>query len=415
MPRTKKVAENFVENISETEIDPVIQELKVNIETHEIEPVEADDDDKKRIKKHSRFYDTYIIKTLRQVSEHNEITTNARQQLNSILIHISRIISTISRELSESGKKRTISSKEIEGAFRIVFNGELKECCIKEGQSAAANYNDKMETEEKTGKKTQSRQNRAGIIFPPSLTERFLRKFGSFKVMLTSDAPVFMAAGLEYFTSELLELASGYSNKNNKIRITVRDLELAVRNDREFSKLFTKNRLEFIGGGVNPFIHSVLMVKKNVKRKTEQKKCRPGVVALRDIKRYQKIGDCLMFAKHPFEMTVRNIIANDFESKLKISKDVFLYLQYFLEQRLINLLQMANNQAIYARRIKLFPTDIEMVRSIIENRMPEFFQLESDNTEIYLPGGSVQIEINHSDEEDQDTFTESEDDTEFFD
>ena len=86
-------------------------------------------------------------------------------------------------------------------------------------------------------------------------------------------------------------------------------------------------------------------------------------------------------------------IAIDVKNNIKISKEAFLYIQYFIEQRLINILQMANNVAIYSGRIKLFPTDIEIVLSVMENRMPSFFNVENQ-AEIKLPNGFVKIEVN---------------------
>ena len=49
---------------------------------------------------------------------------------------------------------------------------------------------------------------------------------------------------------------------------------------------------------------------------------------------------------------------------MKISKDVFIVLQYFIEQQLLSLLRNANFAAIHAGRVKLMPIDINFVRSI---------------------------------------------------
>ena len=47
--------------------------------------------------------------------------------------------------------------------------------------------------------------------------------------MVTSYAPVYLAAVLEYLTYEILDLASIYCKDNKRIRITIRDLEVVIR------------------------------------------------------------------------------------------------------------------------------------------------------------------------------------------
>ena len=186
--------------------------------------------------------------------------------------------------------------------------------------------------------------------------------------MVTSSAPVFLAAVLEYLSAEVLELASNSANSNKRIRITIRDLQLSVGEDQELSELFNKLNITFIGGGVVPHIHPCLSSKKPRKKKkntvnTGVKKphrFRPGTVALREIKKFQKMSNCLTFAKVPFERFVRSIISQNNE-KMKISKNVFIILQYYIEQYVVNLLKDANLAAIHTGRVKLMLSDIEFI------------------------------------------------------
>ena len=110
----------------------------------------------------------------------------------------------------------------------------LQKCADYEGKKALSNFNDLEKT------KGSSRQNKAGIIFPPYIMEKFLRNFGNSKLMVTSTAPIFFAAAIEYITAEILDLASISSKDFKRVRITIRDLELAIRNDEELDSLFTK-------------------------------------------------------------------------------------------------------------------------------------------------------------------------------
>ena len=176
-------------------------------------------------KKKYHFFETFISKVLKQVSSSSGITSNAKQQLNSALIILSKKISSIVVNLTEISKKKTISEKEVINALSIIINGDLLSKSIYEGKKALSNFNDLEKT------KGSSRQNKAGIIFPPSIMEKFLRNFGNSKLMVTSTAPIFFAAAIEYITAEILDLASISSKDFKRVRITIRDLELAIRND----------------------------------------------------------------------------------------------------------------------------------------------------------------------------------------
>jgi histone H3/histone H3-like centromeric protein A len=135
-------------------------------------------------------------------------------------------------------------------------------------------------------------------------------------------------------------------------RITVRDMELAVRNDIELDTLFKKYNIMFLGGGVVPFIHNSFI--------TSAKS-----IALKNIKKQQKISESLVLAKSPFEKLVRHILKENSSDHSKISKDVFTVLQYFTEQYIIDLLYNANYLTIHAGRIKLIPSDIQLYSSFL--------------------------------------------------
>ena len=315
-------------------------------------------------KKKSRFFETYISKVLKQVARNNGITSNSKQQLNSALCIVARAISLMSVRLTEIAKKKTISDKEVANSVRIIFSGDLASNSIREGTKAV----EKFITESSNG---CSRQGKAGIIFPPSITEKFLRNFGYSKVMVTSTAHILLAAVLEYLVTEILLLASKSSVNNKRIRITIRDLQLSVGEDYELSDLFEKLNMSFLGGGVIPYIHKCLVTKKQRKKKKhiesqwvkKPHRFRPGTVALREIKKFQKMSNCLTFAKFPFSRFVRRIV-NKNNDGMKISKDVFIILQYYIEQYVVSILRDANSAAIHTGRVKLMLSDIEFICSL---------------------------------------------------
>uniref|UniRef100_A0A6C0EQ89 Core Histone H2A/H2B/H3 domain-containing protein n=1 Tax=viral metagenome TaxID=1070528 RepID=A0A6C0EQ89_9ZZZZ len=319
----------------------------------------------KVMRKKTRYFETYISRVLKNVASENGITSNAKQQLNSAICILARILSSVMTKLTVSSKKKTLSVKEVKNASILYITGTLLENAVKHAEESVVKFS-QGET------KHSSRQDKAGILFPPSITEKFLRDFGLSKVMVTKTAPIYFAAILEYLTTVILENASVLARENTRVRITIRDLEIAVRSDPDMNKLWEKCGISFIGGGVIPQIHDSLLAKKpRRKRKvkdtaTATKKghrFRPGTVSLREIKKYQKASNCLTFAKFPFERLVRSVISEQQEG-MKISKDVFIVLQYYIEQFIVDFLRDAGSAAIHSGRVKLMPSDIQFISNL---------------------------------------------------
>lgn len=322
-------------------------------------------------KKKSRFFEIYIPKIVKNISETNGITNNAKQQFNSVLCFVSKIISNKAYELSILAGKKTISEKEIRNTLKIILPENLSLSSIKHAENVLESFTNKTNSENVKG---MSRQEKSCIVFPPSIVERFLRNFGFNKIMVTSNAPIFLSGAIEYIASEIIENGSTQARDKKHIRITVRDLELGVRNDTDLHNFFNENKISFLGGGVVPYIHPNLLVKKPRKRTqnsnnedSEEKKkhrYRPGTVSIREIKKLQKSSNVLTFAKHPFEKLIRKIVDKNTNEQIKISKEVFITIQYFMEQQLIQLLQQANFAAIHAGRVKLISSDINFILNI---------------------------------------------------
>ncbi|OCK75351.1 histone cluster 1, H3g protein [Lepidopterella palustris CBS 459.81] len=89
---------------------------------------------------------------------------------------------------------------------------------------------------------------------------------------------------------------------------------------------------------------------------------KPGTVALREIRRYQKSTD-LLIRKHPFQRLVREI-AQDFKSDLRFQSSAIGALQESAEAYLIALFDDANMCAIHAKRVTLQTKDIQLARRL---------------------------------------------------
>ena len=92
---------------------------------------------------------------------------------------------------------------------------------------------------------------------------------------------------------------------------------------------------------------------------------RPGTVALREIRRYQKSTD-LLIRKLPFQRLVREI-AQDFRPEnqdLRFQASAVLALQEAAEAYLVGLYEDTNLCAIHAKRVTIMPKDIQLARRI---------------------------------------------------
>ncbi|KAG2461686.1 H3 protein, partial [Polypterus senegalus] len=89
---------------------------------------------------------------------------------------------------------------------------------------------------------------------------------------------------------------------------------------------------------------------------------RPGTVALREIRRYQKSTE-LLIRKLPFQRLVREI-AQDFKTDLRFQSSAVMALQESSEAYLVGLFEDTNLCAIHAKRVTIMPKDIQLARRI---------------------------------------------------
>lgn len=91
---------------------------------------------------------------------------------------------------------------------------------------------------------------------------------------------------------------------------------------------------------------------------------RPGTVALRDIRRYQKSTE-LLIRKLPFQRLVREIAQAEFPAlQLRFQGSAVLALQEAAEAYLVGIFEDSLLCAIHAKRVTLMPRDIVLARRI---------------------------------------------------
>jgi histone H3 len=89
---------------------------------------------------------------------------------------------------------------------------------------------------------------------------------------------------------------------------------------------------------------------------------RPGTVALREIRKYQKSTD-LLIRKAPFQRLVKEI-AQEFRADLRFQSNAILALQEAAEAYLTGLFEDTNLCAIHAKRVTITQKDMGLARRI---------------------------------------------------
>jgi len=96
--------------------------------------------DKKKGKKRSETFALYIYRVLRQVHPDIGISKRSMSIMNSFINDIFERICLEGSKLVRYGKKRTLSSREVQTAVRLLLPGELAKHAVSEGTKAVTKF-----------------------------------------------------------------------------------------------------------------------------------------------------------------------------------------------------------------------------------------------------------------------------------
>ncbi|XP_006812123.1 histone H2B, gonadal-like [Saccoglossus kowalevskii] len=97
-------------------------------------------DKKKRRRGRKESYGIYIYKVLKQVHPDTGVSSKAMSIMNSFVNDIFERIATEASRLAHYNKRRTITSREIQTAVRLLLPGELAKHAVSEGTKAVTKY-----------------------------------------------------------------------------------------------------------------------------------------------------------------------------------------------------------------------------------------------------------------------------------
>jgi histone H3 len=95
---------------------------------------------------------------------------------------------------------------------------------------------------------------------------------------------------------------------------------------------------------------------------------RPGTVALREIRKYQKSSK-LLIRKAPFQRLVQEI-AHDIQSDLRFQSSAVMAIQEAAEAFLVGLFEDTNLCAIHAKRVTIMTKDVRLAMRIRGDKPP---------------------------------------------
>ena len=90
---------------------------------------------------------------------------------------------------------------------------------------------------------------------------------------------------------------------------------------------------------------------------------RPGTVALREIRAYQKSTE-LLIRKLPFQRLIREIVQQKHGSLFRFQSTALLALQEASEDFLVHMFSQVNDIAIHGKRVTIKPKDVQLWKRI---------------------------------------------------
>ncbi|XP_019399461.1 PREDICTED: uncharacterized protein LOC109315952 [Crocodylus porosus] len=265
--------------------------------------------DKKRKRARKESYSIYVYKVLKQVHPDTGISSKAMGIMNSFVNDIFERIAGEASRLAHYNKRSTITSREIQTAVRLLLPGELAKHAVSEGTKAVTKY-------------TSSKKKTASFPYCSSpMCYEFL------------------------WRESRLGFAAWHSvSAMARTKQTARKSTGGKAPRKQLATKAARKSAPATGGVKKPHRY------------------RPGTVALREIRRYQKSTE-LLIRKLPFQRLVREI-AQDFKTDLRFQSSAVMALQEASEAYLVGLFEDTNLCAIHAKRVTIMPKDIQLARRI---------------------------------------------------
>ncbi len=195
-------------------------------------------------------FNIYITKFTKSMYPGYSFSTPAKGSMNAFLNIMGREIADTAVDVCRSSKKRTVSVDHIEAARKLVFP-QLN--IGYQAMKAVNKYNSSKKG--KCSKTKVTKEERAGLIFPPSRALRFIKDpkkvISVHDVNVSETASVYLASILELLFEDFLGIIKYTKMKGT--RFSIGDIKRAADNgDDSFCDLISRYSIILSGGGVTP-------------------------------------------------------------------------------------------------------------------------------------------------------------------
>ena len=112
----------------------------LNVKKNVTKKIKLSDKKKSRKAKRKQSYSIYIYKVLKQVHPDTGISSKSMSIMNSFVNDIFERLSMEASRIVHHSRQKTLSSREIQTAARLLLPGELSRHAVSEGTKAVAKY-----------------------------------------------------------------------------------------------------------------------------------------------------------------------------------------------------------------------------------------------------------------------------------
>ena len=271
---------------------------------------------------------------------------NGREQLDSIRSIIMSLVMDKAGKLSVFTKGRKIALDVVSTALLFVVGDNLYE---------DVSDHSKMKVKDRLGTQTMERidMRRCKTLYVPDNN-------------MSDAASIYINEAIDYIMNQITSNATSQ---------TPHGYAMSVKNNRDLSEMFAINNISFVSNTVVPYLSYGLYRKIKTDESDsdmdeEENEHMPK--AMNIVKSLQDSGDCIILPRSAMTRIMRGICI-EIDSSAKVGMDTPIYLQYIVEQEMIDILRQASYVSYASKSTKLNAVDIDIAISIRENKLPSSF------------------------------------------
>ena len=303
------------------------------------------------------LFEKNIRAILKNINPSKCLSNSSKKQLNMLVIILVEIITKISNICVINSKKKTIRADEIKNAIKIISTYNLY---IESGKYIEEHMN-AFQNFVKSNTSYVSRNKKANLLLSIPSIEKIIRQNTSFHI--TKNTSLFLTSYIEYIIFCVLESTSYSINTN---RINIKDIQKSIDEDEDLKKLFISNKIQLLGGGFKPYIiESLFTIKDSNDKQLIRMKEKTNTKIKKNIIKLQNESHKLTLSKNQFSTIIRSLIRK-INPSMKLSKKIYDIIQFYIEQKIIEIIKKANYICIHSGRSKLKSNDLLMVLFIMD-------------------------------------------------